>query len=264
MTQDNAHPTQALQELLDGRLAEGRRAEVEGHLAECERCRRELEVLRWTRQTLRDTATAEPLPATLADEVEAALDREDEGAGTPAPSSRPAWRRWLAVAAVLAVLALVLPFLRPTVDVPARMARDFADYQAGRLALERTTDDVQSIERFFSEQGLGFEARVFDLAMMGYEPVGGRVHSVDGEPSALFVYRGPDGQILLCEMFRGRVSDLPEGAERRSSKGIDFRIYDRDGRTVVAWQEGVVVCVLVSDIPREDVIQLAFAKAMKV
>jgi anti-sigma factor RsiW len=265
MTQDRAHPTQALQELLDGRLAQDRRADVESHLAGCERCRRELEVLRWTRQTLRDAAaTAEPPPATLAEEVEAALDREDEGAGTPAPPARPAWRLWLAAAAVLAVLALALPFLRPTTDLPARLGRDFADYRAGRLTLERTADNVQSIEGFFSEQGLGFEARVFDLAMMGYEPVGGRVHSVEGEPSALFVYRGPDGQILLCEMFRGLVADLPEEAERRSSRGIDFRIYDRDGKTVVAWQEGVVVCVLVSDIPREDVIQLAFAKAMKV
>jgi anti-sigma factor RsiW len=264
MTQENGHPTVALQELLDDRLAGGQRAEVESHVAECDRCRRELEVLRWTRGTLRDAATAEPLPPTLEDELQAALDREDEGARTPAPAARPAWLRPLAVAAVLAVVAVALTFLRPTADVPARLGRDFADYQAGRLTLERTADDVRRIERFFSEQDLGFEARVFDLAMMGYEPVGGRVHSVDGEPSAFFVYRGPDGQILLCQMFRGLVTDLPERAERRSSKGIEFRIYEWDGKTVVAWQEGIVVCVLVSDIPREDVILLAFEKAMKV
>jgi len=31
---------------------------------------------------------------------------------------------------------------------------------------------------------------------------------------------------------------------------------------VVFWQEGEVVCALVSDLVREEVIQLAFAKAM--
>jgi anti-sigma factor RsiW len=120
MTQENGHPTVALQELLDERLAGSQRAEVESHVAECDRCRRELEVLRWTRQTLRDAATAEPLPATLEHELQGALDREDAGAGRPAPPARPAWLRPLAVAAVLAVVAVALTFLRPTADVPSR------------------------------------------------------------------------------------------------------------------------------------------------
>jgi anti-sigma factor RsiW len=270
MTMGNEHPTQALQELLDERHDGATRAKVERHVAECERCRRELEVLRWTQRTLRDAATGEPVPPTLEDVVMAALDAEDGGAGAPVSVVRPAWRllpAWslpLAAAVVLGTLGLTLLLPRPGADVPALQARDFAYFEAGRLTLELEVDDVATIERFFSERDLGFEARVLDLAMMAYEPVGGRVHRVEGEPSALFVYRGPDGQILVCQMFLGRVTDLPAGAERRSNNGIEFRIYERDGRTVVAWQEGLVVCVLVSDIPREDVIQLAFAKAMKV
>lgn len=268
----NEHPTQALQELLDGRHDAATRAEVERHVAGCERCQRELEVLRWTRQTLRDAAADEPVPATLEDDIMAALDREDGGvtAAALAPVFRPfwrlppAWRLPLAAAAVLGILGLAVLFLRPGVDLPARQARDFADYRAGRLTLELRADDVATVERFFSGRDLAFEARVLDLGMMAYEPVGGRVHRVEGQPSALFVYRGPDGQILVCQMFVGRVTDLPAPAERRSAKGIDFQIYERDGKTVVAWQEGRVVCILVSDIPREDVIQLAIAKAMKV
>jgi anti-sigma factor RsiW len=264
MTMGNEHPTQALQELLDERLDAAARAEVERHVAACERCRRELEVLRWTRRTLRDAATGGPVPPTLEDDVMAALDAEAGGAGRPGSVARPPWHLPLAAAAVLGILGLALLLLRPGADVPALQARDFASFQTGRLTLELEVDDVATIERFFSEQDLGFEARVLDLAMMAYEPVGGRVHRVEGKPSALFVYRGPDGQILVCQMFVGLVADLPTGAERRSNEGIEFRIYERDGKTVVAWQEGLVVCVLVSDIPREEVIQLAFAKAMKV
>jgi anti-sigma factor RsiW len=264
MTRDNAHPTEALQELLDERLAGDERAAVEEHISGCERCRRELEVLRWTRQTVRGAATADSLPPTLEGQIQAALDSEDAGAAAPTPARRPAWTVPLAAAAAIALLALAWAVLRPATDVPARVAGDFAAYRAGSLELERVAADVGGLEDFFSKQDLPFEARVLDLAMMGYEPVGGVVHRVDGEPSALFVYRGPDGQILLCEMYRGRVEDLPDEAERRSNDGIDFRVYDREGRTIVAWQEGRVVCILVSDIPREEVIQLAFAKAMKV
>ncbi len=37
-----------------------------------------------------------------------------------------------------------------------------------------------------------------------------------------------------------------------------------NGLTVVFWQEGAVTCVLTSDISPEEVVQLAFAKAVKV
>ncbi len=48
-------------------------------------------------------------------------------------------------------------------------------------------------------------------------------------PRALFAYRGPANEKPVCRMFAG---------------------------------EGSVVCVLVSDIAPEQVVQLAFAKAM--
>lgn len=45
---------------------------------------------------------------------------------------------------------------------------------------------------------------------------------------------------------------------------MTFFVYRRGGSTQVFWQEGPTACVLVSDLPTEDVVQLAFAKAMKV
>ena len=83
-----------------------------------------------------------------------------------------------------------------------------------------------------------------------------------GAASALFVYRGKAGEELLCQMFAGRVASLPAGAERRENKGIEFYVYRSGGKTAVFWQEGAIVCVLVSDIAPEKVVQLAFAKAM--
>jgi hypothetical protein len=65
-------------------------------------------------------------------------------------------------------------------------------------------------------------------------------------------------------MYRGRTAELPYTAERRVHDGIGFLVYRRDGVTLVFWQEGEVVCVLASDVAPEEVVALAFAKAMKV
>ena len=50
---------------------------------------------------------------------------------------------------------------------------------------------------------------------------------------------------------------------QHSGVGVEtVRFYEREGLTTVFWQEGPVVCVLVSDTDAETVIQLAFDKAM--
>ena len=60
------------------------------------------------------------------------------------------------------------------------------------------------------------------------------------------------------------MSELPPTDDVRQHNGITFYVHRSAGSTIVFWQEGEVVCVLVSDVPAEDVVQLAFAKAMRV
>ena len=163
------HPVEALQEFLDDRLAAAERAALEGHLKTCERCQRELELLRWTRRALRGAAK-EPLPEATRLEVLAALDREDAAATPRQKVGRP----WLLAAAGLAASLLLAAGLfwsrvAPP-ELPLAVARDFVEYRGGALELERVTEDVAVIQDFFTDRGLGFDARVFDLAMMGLPP----------------------------------------------------------------------------------------------
>lgn len=65
-------------------------------------------------------------------------------------------------------------------------------------------------------------------------------------------------------MFEESVSDLPAGAVVREQGGITMRAYDIGGTRVAFWQEGSVACVLASDLPLDDLVRLAFHKAMKV
>lgn len=263
MSIDSAHLDETLHELLDGRLGPEERARAEEHLAACPRCRRELKALRVAKDAVARGLTRHELPAALGDGLGDLLDAEDRGAPSRLTRRAGVLRPVMAVAAVLLVaLSVFLVRGRRAPDLPAAVAKDYAAFRDGRLALETRSTNPAEVERFFAAHGIRFPTRVFDLGMMGYRVAGGRVHSLAGRPSALFVYDGEGGKRLLCQMYEGRPSELPAGAVRREHNGIVFHVYEHEGLTLVFWPEGGVMCVLVSDIGAEEVIQLAFAKAM--
>jgi anti-sigma factor RsiW len=256
---DNAsHLGLTLQDFLDGRLDAGQQAQVRVHLAGCSSCRRELEALRWVRDVALKQLPSEEVPPALAARVAAALD------AAPRTVARP-WRRWTGAGALLGAAAVaLLLLLAPPRDLVNAVARDYAAYAAGSLELGVRSFDGAVVESAFVRGGITFRARVFDLGMMQYRLVGGRVHRVRGRPSALFAYRGPAGQDLVCQMYEGQLTDLAQSDDVRERNGITFRVYRVRGLTLVFWQEGAAVCVLASDGDPEAVIQLAYAKAVKV
>jgi anti-sigma factor RsiW len=268
MTDAANHLGLTLQDFLDDRLDATRQAEVRAHLQDCPQCRGELEALRWVRDSALKRLPAEQVPPTLAGRLASALDEADRQARAAAqPTIAPRWRKWAGtgVAALLAAAALVLLVLSSSkTDLPKAAARDFAEYSNGRLALDLRSSDGEAVESLFAAGGIDFRTRVFDLGMMQYQLVGGRIHRLGNRASALFAYRGPEGRGLVCQMYEGRLGALPRPDDVRNQNGIMFQIYRVGELTLVFWQEGAVVCVLVSDAESESVIQLAYAKAVKV
>ena len=263
MTGVPRHYGEELHALLDGRLADAQRAEVEAHLGECARCRRELEAMRWLKGALASRADEALVPAELTARVRTALDAEDAALRRPPTMTR---RTWLAGGLLAAAAVLLFVFLprHGTSPLPTLVAEDFRAHQSGAVPLAVRSTDPRVVEAYFAREGIAFPTRVFDLGMMQYGLQGGRVHRLDDRPSALFAYEGPDETELVCQMYEGQVSELPPAEETREHNGITFHVHHVDGVTVVFWQEGEVVCVLASDAPRELVIQLAFAKAVPV
>ncbi|HEV8510528.1 MAG TPA: zf-HC2 domain-containing protein [Gemmatimonadales bacterium] len=262
MTDSAGHLGVTLQDFLDERLDAARQVEVREHLEGCAQCRSELAALRWVRDVALKQLPVEDVPPALAARVAAALNAADK---------QPVRRRWgrRAVAgALLAAAAVVLLLLVSPSGIgdtlPEAVARDFTAYRDGTLPLTLHTSDGAAVERLFAAGGAPFAMRVFDLGMMQYQLVGGRVHRLRSRPSALFVYRGPDGRDLVCQMYEGRLADLPRSDDMREHNGINFQVYRAGTVTLVFWQEGAVVCVLASDADAEAVIQLAYAKAVKV
>lgn len=267
------HPTGALHELADGRLAGADRQRVEEHLRECQICRADWEAIAAVKRAVaRLPAPSMPsgleakVKSALADQPTAADLRVGQADAThegPTPISAQVRRkRWMLPLGVAAALLVgVVLWWRAVPSLPARVAATVADYNAQRLVVTTTEGDAVRLGAYFAER-LDFPVRVFDLGMMGFAIDGGRVHTVGSHRSALWAYRGAAGW-LLCQMYTGRTAELPVPSETRNANGFAFLVYHEGGGTQVFWQEGDVVCVLASYLPSEDVVQLAIAKAMK-
>jgi len=257
MTED--HFDLELQDLLDGRLDPAERARVQTHVDGCARCQAELEDLRRGRELARRGFASADLPPGLLDDL---LKRID--AATPrARNAALGRRRFLAFAAGTAAAGLLaVVYIRGRRDLPSEAIEAYRAFQAGHRSLALTTSDPAALERFFQTH-LTFHVRVFDLGMMNYRLIGGRTDQLGGGETAWYVYEGPQNRRLLCQMFRGSLSELPTPSERRDRNGVTFFIYARAAHTAVFWAEADVLCVVVSDMPAEDTIALAFAKAMK-
>ena len=193
--------------------------------------------------------------------------KESTAARFEAAAAGTRWRKHrviaLAGAAVLllsAIVALVRSVSRP--ELPAAVADFFRAYKTQRTRLDFSTSNGKALEAYFASHGVDFPMRVFDLGIGKYHLLGGRVAPGRNEPIALVVYRGANDRILMGEMFSGRLSDLPAETEARQHNGFRFHIYRKGEVTAVFWREGAIVCALLSDGPREDVVQLAFANAI--
>lgn len=264
------HPTDALQDALDGRLAPEARAAFDAHVASCERCGRELEALRWTKANV--AAAAERMldaPVDLDSRLRQALDAEDQQSAdavrtaSKGPSRRaPVWIAGTAAAAA-AIVAFVWWQGLATPTMPEAAAAHLRAFQAGELALEIESSDPAALEAHLRATRAP-AARVYDFGMMGITLVGARTSTLGDRPAALAAYRGTKGERLLCEMYAGRVDTLPSTADHRIHDGIDFFVYREAEVTIVFWQEGAIVCVLAGAGDPEAIVALAFAKAIKV
>ncbi|MBK6404079.1 MAG: zf-HC2 domain-containing protein [Holophagales bacterium] len=267
MSGETVRPTQHLDErlaeLVDGRLSAGDLAQAEAHLAVCAACALRLERARATKRAVA-TLPVVPLPDGFAASISSALDQEERtsGAGSVVPFPGRAVRPFLAVAALLLVGLAGAFFLSRMPAEIAAAAADFERVRGAQVVLEVPGPSAARLEAFFVSRRLGFETRVFDLGMMGWTIGGGAVGSLDGGPSALWTYRDAKGRVIVCQMYAGLASDVRRGAEVTVRGGITFFVHRRGDLTLVFWQEGDVACALVSDIPREEVVSLAVAKAM--
>ena len=249
----SAHPTAELHDLADGRLDDQARPRVEQHVRDCAECQRDWEAITAIKRAVArlpqvavplgfDTKLAAALDAVANAQPAATSGVETSQSGRSATRASAQWRspwtRWAApigIAATIIVVAMLAWWPRST-NLPSRAAADVADYTAGRLEMANVERDASALNRYFAER-VSFPVRVFDLGMMGYTLVGGRVHTIGSHESALWVYRGSGGS-LICQMYSGSATELPAPAETRTANGFTFLVYHEAGGTQVFSRQG--------------------------
>ena len=225
------HPHGALHAYLDGELSLEGSLEVEGHLASCSSCRRELETFRALRRLLQSAKSDAP-------EAESALMRVTR-------SVRARRRRTFAFggAVALAAAALVAVVVVPR---SGAIVQEVATAHARALdtgrSVELASSDPAAIERWLSTRlpesvpptagGDGFALR------------GARVDSLEGRPVATVVYQV---RSHLVDVF----------AWRSAEKDMEPRPTVAGRWTVCRWSHHGVAYWMVSDAGTEDLKALA-------
>jgi hypothetical protein len=102
----------------------------------------------------------------------------------------------------------------------------------------------------------------YDFSLLGLQAVGGFVQEVRGRKVLVTVYEGK-GRPVSCFTFLGTERDAPEGAAIFFDAGKERNFYTfSQGRiNGVLQRVGEKICILVSEMPLEDLAALARSRA---
>jgi anti-sigma factor RsiW len=195
---------------------------------------------------IREHADYHAAPASLADDVMAALPAEEE---TLPSTPRPRWQRWLAQGAAMAGVALVtwaatMGYLRPGED-ERRADEVLAGHvraTLGKRLYDVASSDQHTVKPWLSAR-LPYSPPVADLSAQGFELLGARLDHVDGQPVAVLVYKRRQ-HIIDAYVWpaRGRTTELA---------------LKRDGFNLARFAASDMAFWLVSDLNRNELDDLA-------
>ncbi|MCP4806443.1 MAG: hypothetical protein GY913_22060 [Proteobacteria bacterium] len=182
-------------------------------------------------------------------------------------ADEPANRGWplvvgLACAALLA-LALLLP--NQSADLPhfeedlVHAAQVSADLHVDRVDGWIPASSSSELKQAFLDGGLTMPmAVVADLEGIGLTVVGGVAH----QHGTLVTYEDADGERFDCHMTGVLPTELePTQVLEPPRDGLPaLEVFERHGQTAVLWQDGMMMCVLVTHASADRLVAVAQAK----
>jgi hypothetical protein len=241
---------------VDGQLNPTELQKVNVHLQECAPCRERFAEEQQFHLAFASRRVLLTTPPAVLTQLHEALARE----AAPLPSWRQRlyahrvsllsffFSHRLATAAVATALVLAywwLPTMKP--DLLASAVQQYEIATTDQRVFTYVQRDPGKLEHAFNTSGqLDFSTHVLDFRSFGYRIRGGNIVRLNGHPTAVTVYRGPEAD-LLCLRQRGVLPPLPPGA---MLIGRDL-VYTYEQYTVLVIQESDLFCLLVSRLPRD-------------
>jgi anti-sigma factor RsiW len=234
-----------LQLYFDDELSATGTAEFERHVLYCVDCATELVDLDLLRDRLHLASLYERAPASLRRKINAPFRPSQPVSVASGPRS---WR-WLAAAAALLLLAILLVRVSPAVhkdDYQADLADEIVDAHIRSLPpgfmTQITSNDERIVTAWFNDR-LKFGIPVRDLASEGFALKGARLDILNGRSVAVLVYER-SGHPINVFVWPAREPDP------------SAHVGSRQRFQWVAWQNGKLEFCAISDATRVDLEQL--------
>ena len=250
--------------LIDDELSDPERSSIEGHLKDCPKCQRAYEWGRVLDREMRTVSASVVAPVDLRQRIlsdQRATTKEAEsskGRSKLILRLQPFYRPTFAFA-LLVILVISIFFLRQSPSQPISLAalQIRAKIARGEVPLREATD-TDELHTWLRRAVNGkFGPLGYDFSPLGVKPVGGTVQEVDGRQILVAVFKG-DGLSIMCFTFLGTEEDAPKNAtvSFEPEKRMTFYTFSRDGIHAVLHREDSVICMLVSNMPPEELLSL--------
>jgi anti-sigma factor RsiW len=252
---------------VDGEISDSERTSIEVHLKDCGICRLAYRREQDLKKELRAAGARVVPPAAFREKLLANLHAHE--ADRALQISRVGlWRRELlrpAIALAASVL-LILPALYffPLAGKPVSLVAIGTHQKIlrGDLPFTRAAS-AREIRVLLADAVRGkFAPMEYDLSRIHLSAVGARIEKIRGREILVTVYEG-GGPSLTCYTLLGTEEDAPPNARVffDPEKRINFYIFSEHDVNGVLHQEGELICILVSKMPAENLLEIARANA---
>ena len=170
------------------------------------------------------------------------------------PFLRPAFASALLVILVISILFLILP---PSQAISLTALQIRAKIDRGEVSLREATNTDELHDWLRRAVDGKFGPLRYDFSPLGLKPIGGTVQEVKGRQILVAFFRG-NGLSITCFTFLGTEEDAPKNAAVFFDPETKIRFYSfsRDGFHAVLHREDNVICMLVSNMPPEELLSL--------
>jgi|SRR5215813_191331 len=255
--------------LVDDELSPAELSLIKPHLANCQKCDRIYVLERALKSALRYAAMSIHAPSTLRRKILRDQRRSLGRSGF--------WERWLELprfasfvaqtAVIVALFALSLFSARywlqsPQFPIVGGIFQSYGQIARGEITSVETGNMTEVKERLLRSVSGKFAPMAYDFSMMDLNLVGGLFQEIVSRPVLITVYKGK-GLTLICYTFLGSEDDAPAVAEILfdPGKGMNFYQFSHARTQAVMHREGKVMCILVSQMPMDELLALARSKA---
>jgi Putative zinc-finger len=255
--------------LVDNELSPQESALITAHFGECAECPKSFSREYALKRLLRNAATTIHAPTELRVKIARAQRR----------SPHKVWlsRSWRALpraqsfavqgAVLVALLAIPLFSTRywltsPYFPIVPGIFQSYRQITEGEIVPVKMKNLAELKERLTQLVDGQFAPMGYDFSSMNIHLVGGLLQEIANRKVLVALYQG-NGLTIICYTFVGSDGDAPEIAEMffDAKKGMDFHQFFYTHTNAVMHREGNINCILMSQMPKPDLLELARAKA---